>query len=40
MKEIALLAGIYQKLVINMSAAGEFIPLANHAEVAAWASIE
>ncbi len=42
LEEIALLlAGIYQKLVIETSAAGEFRALANHAEVAvAWAGIE
>lgn len=42
MEEIALLlAGIYQKLVIETSAAGEFLTLANHAEIlAAWAAIE
>lgn len=42
MEEIALLlAGIYQQLVIETSAAGEFRALANHAElVAAWAGIK
>jgi len=42
MEEIAmLLAGIYQKMVLETSAAGEFLALANHAEVvAAWAGIE
>lgn len=42
MEEIAVvLAGIYQKLVIETSAAGVFRGLANHAELeAAWAGIE
>lgn len=38
---VLLLAGIYQQLVIETSAAGEFLALANHAEIeAAWAAIE
>lgn len=42
MEEIALLlAGIYQELVLETSAAGEFLALANHDEVlATWADIE
>jgi len=42
MEEIALLlAGIYQRLVIKTGAGGEFLALANHAEVVAtWAGIK
>jgi hypothetical protein len=42
MEEIALLlAGLYQRLVIETGAGGKFLALANHAEVVAtWASIK
>ncbi|MGI4971303.1 MAG: hypothetical protein ACRYGH_20350, partial [Janthinobacterium lividum] len=38
---VLLLAGLYQRLVVELSTAGEFLALANHAEVVeAWAVIE